>query len=117
MRSRPMAPVCLAVLLSGAASAVAAKGGPARQPPREAELAKKEDSKLPERDLAGDITRHKHETAKERPALEYDQYKLGVGVQVASKRQEQIETLQKIIALGPSPQEAPDLLFRLAELY
>jgi tetratricopeptide (TPR) repeat protein len=89
----------------------------AKDPLRESELAKKESTKVPERDLAGDITRHKKEKAAERPALDYDQYRLGVELQVASKRREQVETLQKIIQLGPSPREAPDLTFRLAELY
>ncbi|MGC4115863.1 MAG: hypothetical protein QM765_14965 [Myxococcales bacterium] len=98
---------------SFAASAAASK----KEPPKEAELSKKEATKVPERDLAGDITRHKKEKVKERPALEYDQYKLGVELQVASKRREQIETLQQIIKLGPNPAEAPDLYFRLAELY
>jgi tetratricopeptide (TPR) repeat protein len=105
--------LCLALVPGGALAAAAAKKDPAK----EAELSKKEATKVPERDLAGDITRHKKEKVKEKPAVEYDQYKLGVELQVASKRREQIETLQKIIQLGPNPQEAPDLFFRLAELY
>ena len=74
-------------------------------------------SQTPDKGLAGDITRRKDEKAKDIPALKYDDYALGVELQVASKRKEQIESLQKIIELGPSAAEAPDLTFRLAELY
>ena len=86
--------VCLTLagLPAGATFAAAKK-----EPPKDTELAKKEETKVPERDLAGDITRHKKDKPKERPALEYDQYKLGVELQVADKRREQIETLKKII--------------------
>lgn len=120
---RPSFLAALSALAQAVASpAVAQSGRPlpkkeARDSRRDAELAKKESTKVPERDLAGDITRRKKEKLAERPALDYDQYRLGVEVQVASKRREQVETLQKIISLGPSPREAPDLLFRLAELY
>ncbi|MBI5547324.1 MAG: tetratricopeptide repeat protein [Deltaproteobacteria bacterium] len=107
--------VCLSLALVPEGAVLAA--GARKAPPKDAELDKKEATKVPERDLAGDITRHKKAKDKERPALEYDQYKLGVELQVASKRREQMETLQKIIQLGPSPGEAPDLYFRLAELY
>jgi len=106
--------VCLSLLgLPAAPSWGAGK----KEPPKDTELSKKEATRVPERDLAGDITRRKKEKVKERPALEYDQYKLGVELQVASKRREQIDTLRKIIELGPNPAEAPDLFFRLAELY
>jgi tetratricopeptide (TPR) repeat protein len=89
-----------------------------KEPPHGSELAKKRTSKVPERDLAGDISRPKKDKLKDRPALEYDQYRLGVELQVASKRHEQIETLQKIIRIGAgSEKEMPDLVFRLAELY
>ncbi len=106
--------VCLSVAFGVHGSVL---GAARKEPPKTTDLTKKEETKVPERDLAGDITRRKKEKTKERPALEYDQYKLGVEVQVASKRREQIETLQKIIQLGPSPTETPSLLFRLAELY
>ncbi|GEM_PF-218080 len=81
------------------------------------ELEGKRASQTPDKGLAGDITRRKEEKAKDIPALKYDDYALGVELQVASKRREQIESLQKIIDLGPSAAEAPDLTFRLAELY
>lgn len=80
-------------------------------------LSSKRASQTPDKGLAGDITRRKAEKAKDIPALRYDDYSLGVELQVASKRQEQIESLKKIIELGPSPTEAPELTFRLAELY
>ncbi|MHB1844301.1 MAG: tetratricopeptide repeat protein [Deltaproteobacteria bacterium] len=51
-----------------------------------------------------------------RPAVEYDAFRFELELQVASKRQDQMETLKKIIALGSSDKEAPDLLFRYAEL-
>ncbi|MDR0965511.1 MAG: tetratricopeptide repeat protein [Myxococcales bacterium] len=81
------------------------------------ELSGKSASQTPDKGLAGDITRRKEEKAKDIPALRYDDYTLGVELQVASKRHEQIESLKKIIDLGPSPAEAPELTFRLAELY
>lgn len=81
------------------------------------ELSGKRASQTPDKGLAGDITRRKTEKAKDIPALRYDDYTLGVELQVASKRHEQIESLKKIIDLGPNPNEAPDLTFRLAELY
>ncbi len=114
-RMRQALTLCASIALLLTAAAPAAQ--PSHKEHREAELSKKEESKVPERDLAGDISRRKKEKVKERPALEYDQYRLGVELQVASKRREQIDTLQKIIALGPNPGEAPDLAFRLAELY
>jgi TolA-binding protein len=66
--------------------------------------------------LAGDISRKK-DARSAAPALQYDQFRLGVELQVASKRHEQIESLKKIIGLSPDPKEAPTLLFRLGELY
>ncbi len=86
------------------------------------DLTKKEINKVPEQNLAGDIARKKISRNDDKPALEYDQFRLGVELQVASKRREQIETLKKIIRLNPGAgsagaQEAPELAFRLAELY
>ncbi len=114
MRSRLLPLACLLSAL-----AVSAPGGAAsrKEAPKQADLSRKEATKVPESDLAGDITRRKAEKAEQRPALVYDQYRQGVELQVASKRREQIETLQKIIQLGPSENEAPNLVFRLAELY
>ena len=84
--------------------------------PRDAALGKKDTATL-DKSLAGDITRKKDESAGNAPAIQYDQFRLGVELQVASKRREQIESLKKIISLSPDPKEAPALLFRLGELY
>jgi tetratricopeptide (TPR) repeat protein len=78
---------------------------------------KKGASAAPDKSLAGDITRKKEDKGTAAPALQYDQFRLGVELQVASKRREQIESLTKIISLSPDQKEAPSLLFRLGELY
>ena len=65
--------------------------------------------------LAGDITRQKQEAAG--APLQYDQFRLGIELQVADKRREQLESLKKIIQLSPDQKEQPSLLFRLADLY
>ncbi len=69
----------------------------------------------PEAYLAGDVRRKK---AKEefKPQVEYDAFRFTLELQVADKRRSQMDTLQKIIQLGTSNQEMPDLLFRYAEL-
>jgi TolA-binding protein len=77
---------------------------------------KKGTSVAPDRSLAGDLTRKKEEREAV-PALQYDQFRLRVELQVASKRHEQIESLTKIIRLAPDQRELPGLLFRLGELY
>ena len=77
---------------------------------------KKGSSIAPDRSLAGDLTRKKEEREAV-PALHYDQFRLGVELQVASKRHEQIESLTKILRLAPDQRELPGLLFRLGELY
>ncbi len=103
----------VAILIVVAAPALAQD----RKAARETEL-KKEQSAAPDRSLAGDITRKKAEKGEAAPALQYDQFRLGVEVQVASKRAQQIEDLKKIISLSQDgSKEKPDLLFRLAELY
>lgn len=81
------------------------------------DLGKKAQSVAPDKSLAGDITRKKVEKKSEAPTLKYDQFRSQVELLVASKRKEQIETLQKIIKLGAEPKEMPNLLFRLGELY
>ncbi len=83
---------------------------------KEVELKKKETSLVPDKSLAGDITRKK-EKRDEAPALKYDQFRLGVEVQVAAKRREQIADLKKIIDFTTDKKEKPGLLFRLGELY
>ncbi|MDY7229814.1 tetratricopeptide repeat protein [Hyalangium rubrum] len=94
------------------ASTAAAQG---KKTPREADLGKKSATTI-DKSLAGDISRKKDKEA-DAPALQYDQFRLGVEVQVASKRREQIESLRKIIALSADQAEQPSLLFRLGELY
>ncbi len=90
----------------------------AKKEAKEAALGKKEASSGPDKSLAGDLTRKKEERAQAAPALQYDQFRLGVELQVASKRRQQIEDLKKIIALdSDNPKEKPGLLFRLGELY
>ena len=75
-------------------------------------------SAAPDKSLAGDITRKKTESSDLAPALQYDQFRLGVELQVASKRRQQITDLKKIISLtDEKAKERPDLLFRLGELY
>jgi tetratricopeptide (TPR) repeat protein len=77
----------------------------------------KASSAAPDKSLAGDITRKKEKTELA-PALQYDQFRLDVELQVSSKRRQQIEDLNKIISLTePNAKERPDLLFRLGELY
>ncbi len=83
---------------------------------KEVELKKKETSLVPDKSLAGDITRKK-EKRDEAPALKYDEFRLGVEVQVAAKRREQITDLKKIIDFTTDKKEKPALLFRLGELY
>ncbi|MCI0572012.1 MAG: tetratricopeptide repeat protein [Myxococcaceae bacterium] len=72
-------------------------------------------SRAPDTSLAGDLTRKTEET-KATP-LRYDRFRLGVEMQVAGKRREQIESLKKIIAYSTDVKETPKLLFRLGELY
>lgn len=51
------------------------------------------------------------------PTLKYEQFRRGVEVKVAEKREEQIEGLKRLLELGPADTEVPDIKFRLAELY
>jgi tetratricopeptide (TPR) repeat protein len=101
--------VCL-VLLATAAAAQDKKA------PRDADLGKKSSTSV-DKSLAGDISRKKDPKEEVAPSLQYDQFRLGVEFQVASKRREQIASLKKIISLSPDPKETPSLLFRLGELY
>ena len=74
--------------------------------PKEQTLGKKEQTTL-DKSLAGDITRKK-EDDRRRPRSQYDQFRLGVELQVADKRREQIDSLKKIIELVPDdPKETP----------
>ena len=98
-------------------SLVAAAQAPAeKKAAKEVELKKKEASLVPDKSLAGDITRKK-EKRDDAPSLKYDEFRTGVELQVAAKRREQIIDLQKIIELSRDKQEKPGLLFRLGELH
>ncbi|MFZ5444296.1 MAG: tetratricopeptide repeat protein [Myxococcota bacterium] len=100
-----------------AVSTVALAQAPAdRKTAKEVELKKKAASIGPDASLAGDITRKK-EKRDDAPALKYDEFRLGVELQVAAKRREQIIDLQKIIDFTQDKKEKPSLLFRLGELY
>lgn len=101
--------VCLMLL----ATSVAAQD---KKAPRDADLGKKSSTSV-DKSLAGDISRKKQKKEEVAPALQYDQFRLGVEFQVASKRREQIESLKKIISLSVDNKETPALLFRLGELY
>lgn len=87
-----------------------------RKAAKDTELKKKSANLAPDKSLAGDVTRKK-EKREEAPALKYDQFRLGVELQVAAKRREQIADLSKIIELSNDQREKPNLLFRLGELY
>lgn len=93
-----------------------AAGAAEKKEAKDTELKKKETSLAPEKGLAGDITRKK-EKHEEAPAMKYDQFRTGIELQVASKRREQIDDLQKIIQLSQDKKEKPSLHFRLGELY
>jgi tetratricopeptide (TPR) repeat protein len=87
----------------------------ARKEVKDSDLGKKEASAAPDKALAGDIRRKKEETGPAAPTLKYDQFRLGVQLQVASKRQEQLQQLQEIIKTAEQS-ERDQLYFRLAEL-
>ena len=110
--------VCFALLASAAPNrALAAPADREKRAEKEAEL-KKKDNVAIDKSLAGDITRQKEEVGGAIP-LQYDQFRIGVQLQVHEKRLEQIQSLKKIISFGSgdNPKEAPSLLFRLGELY
>src|SRR5882724_6553163 len=78
---------------------------------------KKKTEIVPDKSLAGDVTRKKSKDQNV-PALQYDQFRLGVEGQVSEKRKQQIEDLEHLLALTPNdPVETPKLLFRVGELY
>jgi tetratricopeptide (TPR) repeat protein len=107
--------VVISILLAFATVAVAQESLRDKKNLKDTGL-KKGASVAPDQSLAGDITR-KREEKTAAPALHYDQFRLGVELQVASKRREQIDSLKKIIGLSSDPKEMPSLLFRLGELY
>lgn len=51
------------------------------------------------------------------PQLSYERFRRKIELQVAEKREEQIEGIQRLVDLGADPDEIPDLKFRLAELF
>ncbi len=83
---------------------------------------KKDSAGGPDKSLAGDITRKAADKTEAAPALQYDQYRLSVELQVREKRLQQIADLEKLLELTPSndprgKKERPRILFRLGELY
>ncbi len=70
----------------------------------------------PDVSLAGDVTRKKAKKEEARPTVAYDAFRYQVELQVASQRRAQMETLRRIIELGSTDKEMPDLIFRYAEL-
>ena len=62
-------------------------------------------------------TRRPEGGARELPALRYERFRRTIELQVAEKREAQIDGLRRLLALGPEEAEVPDLKFRLAELY
>lgn len=86
-----------------------------RKETKEAEL--KKSATTIDKSLAGDLTRKTEPKGPDAPTLQYDQFRIGVEVQVAEKRHEQMVQLQKLLKITPeSDKDRPGLLFRLAEL-
>ncbi len=56
-------------------------------------------------------------TSETGPQLKYEQFRRSVEVQVAEKREAQIDGLKRLLDLNPEESEIPDIKFRLAELY
>lgn len=107
----------LVVLLLSTVALAQGEGKTEKKSAKDADLGKKETSSGPSKDLAGDVTRKVEKKGELAPALQYDQFRLGVELQVQSKRKSQIDDLEKIIKFDSSSKELPKLLFRLGELY
>lgn len=108
--------LCVVSLVAAAQPDKPAEKASERKAAKDNELGKKETSIAPDKSLAGDVTRKKKKEELA-PALQYDEFRLGVESQVNTKRKEQIEDLKKIIELSTDKTERPKLLFRLGELY
>src|ERR1700743_2237217 len=109
--------IAAALTLALGALVPAASAAPSKKkdPNKAQAKSKNADHAGPEAYLAGDVRRKK---AKEdiKPQVDYDAFRFQLELQVADKRRAQMDTLQKIIQLGTSEKEMPDLLFRYAEL-
>lgn len=108
-----------ALLLASVAPGPIAFAAPAEtsQQAKAAEaLGRKADAGGPSAALAGDISRTKAAPADLGPGIEYDTFRFTVELQLKDKRRELMGTLEQMAALGDDSPEAPDLLFRLAEL-
>jgi len=122
LRRRIATAVLLASALAHGQQQPAAPPAPAavetkteRKEAKEAEL--KKSATTVDKSLAGDLTRPKEAKGPDAPTLQYDQFRLGVEVQVAEKRHEQMVQLQKLLKITPEgDKDRPGLLFRLAEL-
>ncbi|MBI2378296.1 MAG: tetratricopeptide repeat protein [Deltaproteobacteria bacterium] len=51
------------------------------------------------------------------PTIKYELFRKKIEMQVAEKREEQIERIKKLLDLGTKQEDIPNLKFRLAELY
>ncbi len=104
-----------------AASIALAEDKQEKKGAKDASLGKKGASVAPDKSLAGDLTRKKEDKGQAAPALQYDTFRLGVELQLSTKRHQQIVDLKEIIRLTPDDEsgrkERPKLLFRLGELY
>ncbi len=106
----------LGVLLAAGVIAGNAHAATTTTTKKDTKATKKQASQTgPDSSLAGDVRRKK---VKEEyaPEVTYDAFRFQIELQVAGKRRAQMETLEKIIALGASEHEMPDLIFRDAEL-
>ena len=82
----------------------------------EAEKARKErEARVPE--VVKEAERKKDVDASTGPRLSVEQFRRTTELQVQKKRDEQLQTLDQIIKLGPPKEELPALLFQKAELY
>src|SRR5690242_21197008 len=115
-RRLALALLLTAALASGQQPAAPAAAEPKaeRKEAKEAEL-KKKDTAV-DKSLAGDLTRKTEPKGPDAPTLQYDQFRIGVEVQVAEKRHEQMVQLQKLLKITPEgDRDRPGLLFRMAE--
>src|SRR5512141_2730487 len=106
-----------AVALAFAAGGLARAAAPDRGGGREGDLGQKR-SVAPDAALGGSLEAKKS-AAKEPggPALNFEQFRKAVEVQVSDKRREEIASLRRLIDLGGGSEvETPQWYFRLAEL-
>ncbi|MBI5494273.1 MAG: tetratricopeptide repeat protein [Deltaproteobacteria bacterium] len=82
----------------------------------EAEKARKErESRVPE--VVKEEVRKKDAAQVQGPRISVEQFRRRTEFQVQKKRDEQVQSLDQIIKLGPPPEEMPAILFQKAELF